>query len=166
MKQLSILLAAMVLSAAPTYADGYEFEAGFTFANLDGGGVDVDLGAIYGIAGYRWDHANNYSSSAEVLVALGVTDDDLFGVDVSLEPSYSVGYKGTWRTSTDDLSFFWRASYATVEVEVDGFGSSGSVDESGFGVGVGADWRRFTIGYTTYLGDLDDFSAINIGFKF
>ena len=85
MKRLSVLLAVFLLSAVPVYADGYEFEAGFTLVNLDGAGIDVDLGALYGIAGYRWDHAGNYSSSAEVQILIGVDDDDVFGIFIELE---------------------------------------------------------------------------------
>ena len=122
MKRLSVLLAVFLLSAVPVYADGYEFEGGFTVVNLDDGGVDVNLRALYGSAGYRWDHPGSYSSSVEVKVLSGVDYDDSLGISIELGPSYSVGYKGAWRTSSDDLSFFWRASYANIEIKVTGFG--------------------------------------------
>ena len=106
------------------------------------------------------------NSGAEALVVIGISDDDIFGADVSLEPSIEVAYRGTWQTATPDLSFFWRASLARVEIDVSGFGNSASADETGFGLGIGGTWRGFTLGYTQYLGDLDDIDRLHIGYRF
>lgn len=162
-----ILLTALLFSFSSAHADGFELEFGYAFVMGEGDGVDVDLGALYGIGGYRWEHQNNYSSSAELLIAFGIQDDNVGPVNVDLEPSYSLGYRGTWQTSNPDVDLFWRASFARLEAKVDALGVfSASESETGFGLGVGGTFKGLTLGYTVYLGDLDDFSAVNIGYRF
>ena len=165
MKRVFIAAIAAFL-VSPVLADGWEFEVGYTTVNGDEADVGVDLGAMYGVGACEWTNESNYSRAAELLVALGVQDDDIFGVDVSLEPTLEAAYRGTWDTSSPDFQFFWRAAFARVEIEAEGFGGSESADETGFGLGVGAEWNGFVLGYTQYFGDLDDISRINIGYRF
>lgn len=166
MKKSVVLLISIFFISIPSFADGLNMEFGYTTVGGDEQDISIDLGAIYGILGYEWNHAGNYSSTVEGLVALGIQDDDVFGADIELEPSVEVAYRGIWQTSSPDFSLFWRASFARVEAEVSGGGFSESEDETGFGLGVGATWRGFTLGYTQYLGDLDDIDRINFGYRF
>ena len=166
MKNLKLLLTAIAVTATPAFADGFEYEIGYAMFNVEESDIDIDLGALYGTLGYRWDHSPKYSSTAEVLAAFGVSDDDVFGADVSLDPSYAVGYKGTLQTESPDFSLYWRALWANIGAEVDGFGVSESADDSGFGIGAGATFRGFTLGYTKFLGDLDDVGMITFGYQF
>ena len=161
-KLLTALLASTLLTL-PVAADGYEFEVGYSRLNASEGDVDVNLGSIYGVAGYRWDHGENYSSSAELSLALNTDNTELLG---ELTSRLAAGYKGTWQTSSDDTQLFWRANYTQFEITSDGDGGDTSSREGDIGIGVGIVWKRVTLGYTTFLGDLDDFDFINIGFKF
>ncbi|MFK8031742.1 MAG: hypothetical protein AB8G18_16010 [Gammaproteobacteria bacterium] len=164
MKRLLTALLAASLLTLPVAADGWKFEAGYQRTAASDSGSDLNFGSIYGIVDYEWDHNNDYVSAAEVLVSVGVQDDELFGVDVELSNTVAVGYRGTWQTGAEDVQLFWRANYTQLAVDVAEGGTT--LDDSGVGVGVGLNWKHLTIGYTKYLGDLEDFDSINIGFKF
>jgi len=166
MKKIKCLLLILSLTAASAFAQDLNYEVGYTTVSADDSGLSIDVGAIYGSLGYVFSASGNVTHSTEGLVAFGIQDDSIFGVDVSLDPSFEAAYRATFETSTPELSFYGRVSYGNFGLKVDGFGSSESADDSGAGVGVGATWKGFTLGYTQYLGDLEDFSRINIGFRF
>ncbi len=166
MKNILSALLVSTLIVLPVAADGWEFETGYSRVAASDGGADLNFGSLYGIAGYQWEHSRNYSSSAEVLLAVGIQDDDIFGLGIELSSNLGAGYKGTWQTSSDDVQLFWRVNYTQLTIDAAGPGNDVSADESDIGLGVGLVWKHLTIGYTSYQGDLDDFDAINIGYKF
>ncbi len=166
MNKFKFLLAFFTLTATSAFAQDLHYELGYTTVGGDDADISIDLGALYGSVGYDFNVSGNLTNSVEALFAFGIQDDSLFGADISLDPSYEVAYRGMFETSTPELSFFGRVAYGNYGFEIEGFGASESADDSGAGVGVGATWKGFTLGYTQYLGDLEDLSRINIGFRF
>ncbi len=167
MKKITIL-ALLSLFAMPAFAQELNYEIGYTSVSADDSGLSIDLGAIYGSIGYEWRESGNYTNEAEGVVLFGVTDDSFGSVTIELNPTIEVAYRGTWDSSSPDLKFFWRAAYTRIVLEASSSfgGGSEDADETGFGLGVGAEWQGFTLGYNQYFGDLEDFSRINIGYRF
>ena len=163
------LLIATLVSAfllIPASADGFDGEIGYSRISVSDSGLDLDFGTVYANGGYRWDHASNYSSTAEILLATGIQEGDFFGSGVSLSSAVGAGYKGTWQMSSNDVQLFWRANYTQMSLTASGIGIDDSAHDEGLGIGVGLIWNHVTLGYTTYQGDLKDFDSINIGYKF
>ncbi|MEM6640085.1 MAG: outer membrane beta-barrel protein, partial [Pseudomonadota bacterium] len=131
---------AMIVCAAPASAEGWEYELGYSFVGFDGVS-DLNLGAVYGFAGYRWDFDNNVSGTFEGFLTSGVSDDTLFGsVDFSLKPSYGLAYRFDNQINRD-FKIYGRALIASLTFEADGFGSSSDLDEWGFGLQAGVNFR-------------------------
>lgn len=168
MRNLKLLLPLLVLFTLPTMAQDYHYEIGYTTVSAEGtDGSDLDLGGIYGLFGYDWNVSGALAHSFEAAVAFGVQDESLpLDASINLQPTLEAAYRGTWQTKIPDFSFYGRLSYARVELEIEALDISESADESGFGAGLGVTWRGITLGYTQYFGDLEDFSRINIGYRF
>jgi len=171
MKTFKILLSLVALFAMPAYGQYFHYEIGYTAVGSSESEVDLNLGGLYGAVGYDWNVSGNLAHSFEALVVVGVQNDSLFedtafAADINLEPTIELAYRGTMQTRIQDLSYFWRVSYARLEFEVEAFEQSASADESGAGFGLGVEWRGVTLGYTRYFGDLEDADRINIGYRF
>ena len=113
--------------ALPAMAESPSFnfvELGYDFVELDlGGGVDVD-GDGWAVGG-SFEIGDNLFGFA----SYGDTGFD-FSVDLT---QLQIGLG--WRTPlSDSTDFFARAAYLNAEIDASGFGS---IDESGYGLGIG-----------------------------
>ncbi len=166
MKVFSVLGLIWCLSVVPSFADGFEGELGFSKVSVSDADIDLSFDSLYAMGGYRWYHNSRYSSSAEVLLGVGSNTKDLPDSTVTLSSIVGVGYKGMWRTRSDNMQLFWRASYSQISLNATGFG----IDDSGYAedpaLGIGFVYRFISVGYTTYFGDLNSFHSISIGYKF
>ncbi|MGY6555486.1 MAG: outer membrane beta-barrel protein [Wenzhouxiangella sp.] len=126
----AILLSACMTGSAlagPTGSIGYT-----QLVDVDG----VDLGAIYGSAGFEFDLGPNVSVTPELRVGFGVTDDTLFGIDVELRRLYGLATRVNYNAN-NGLYLFATASYVNYEFKASAFGSSASEDTWEFGIGAG-----------------------------
>ncbi len=164
-KRFAFALLASSVIGVSALANGFDAEVGYSYVNLDDDGIDVDLGALYGFAGYRWDFDNGLSGTAEGFLAFGVSDDNVGPVSVDLEPTFGAAYRLS-RDLDNDFSIYGRAIFARFDAEASGVGLSDTADETGFGVAVGGAFKGFTLSYSHYFGDLDGVSAISLGYQF
>lgn len=163
MKSLMIVAASVAALtagvAAPAMAQDTSDKAGvygtIGYANVsgDGGGSDVNLGAIQGRLGYRF---NNYFG-VEGEAAFGVAGDEVAGVDVDLNHELGVFAVGFLPVS-ENVDLFARVGYASSEVEGSAGGTTISAEADGLAYGVGGQFN-FTpndgvrIDYTRHDGD-------------
>ncbi|MCH9695538.1 MAG: hypothetical protein K0U72_13580 [Gammaproteobacteria bacterium] len=165
MKRFILALTAATFFSAIANADGLEAEFGYTRVNLDDNGIDVDPGALYAFVGYGRGYSAGTKGVMELFLASGISDDNVGPVKIDLEPSYGIAYRYS-RELQNDFSIYGRAIYANLEAKASGIGAPGRTDERGFGLSVGGAYKRFSLSYTQFLGDLDAASMISIGYQF
>ena len=150
----SVLITALLVFSASAGAQGFDynyFSVGYQRMNLDDGFIDVD-GDGFGIDG---SFAINDSFFIFGSYAMGEFEEQGITVDVD---TLSAGIG--WHTPlTDRVDFVTGLSYEYVDVGASGFGS---VDENGYGLGVGLRFQASEaielnggINYVDY-GDGDD----------
>jgi hypothetical protein len=135
MKKL-LLCVALLLGAQAAVADdatyGY-YTVGYTFGQIKGGGVSLDvgdLGATLGWTPYKW-------LALEVGGMFGVSDANVAGVKIKLDSNFMVAVVPTLPLS-DDWSLFAKVGYAETKLKAsDGYSTlSGSDHDTAFGVGL------------------------------
>ena len=129
----SIAALAMTAGATAQETEGQGYlGAGVAVVNLDTGIGDVNLGGISFVGGY--DLSDYFGIEAEGVI--GVTDDELLNVDVSLNYTL-IGYLvGRVPVGENGSNLFARVGYGTAEAEV----ANNSVTSDGFAWGVGGEW--------------------------
>ncbi len=168
-KFLPAFLAIGAMAAAPAaMADGWYADGGYTFLSADGGGIDVDLGALTARGGY--DFTENFG--AEIEGSFGVADETVAGATVEL--NYLVGAYGKVQMPVSEtVNLFARVGVVQGELEASSGGTTISGSETGVGYGVGATYsfnqNMYVRGdYTRH--DIDeveaDAFAVAIGMKF
>jgi len=157
-----LVCAFALLLTVPAFAEApsYNFvQAGYQTVDLDvGGGTDVD--------GDGWVLGGSFEFGEDFFGFASYSDTGFdFGVDLT-QLQAGIG----WRTGVSDKTdFFARAAYVSVEIDAPGFGS---VDESGYGVGIGVRSNITDLielyGEITYvdLGSGSDNTAIGGGIYF
>lgn len=153
MKTLMVAAATAALAlAAPALA-----QAQSVYANIGYTSVDVDpvtLGAIQGRLGVRVN--NHFAVEGEA--AFGVADDDIGGIDVSLDNEFGA-FLVLLAPVGENTDLFARAGFASAEVDA---GALGSVSDDGAAYGVGVqhfftdnDGFRFDYTRFDFGGDAD-----------
>ena len=174
MKKMISLVSVNALFAVSAYADGFELEIGYSYLNFEDRVSSIlfsvtrtqfELGAIYAIGGYRWDHGKVFSSSAELMLGTGIDDDSSRGTNFSLDSMYGVAYKANWRFAQSQFDLYVRGSFTQFEIDPSRFSDS-SIDGSRFGATIGVAYRGFTISQTQTFEDRDDVSFFNAGYQF
>lgn len=98
------------------------------------GVADFDL-AQYTTASVRFGHFFDESWGVEGEAMFGIADDDVFGIDTSLD--YSAGVFGVYRAAgSDSFNFLFRAGYVHAEISATSGGFTGSSDDGAFAVGL------------------------------
>ena len=150
----SVLFTALIAFSASASAQGFDynfFSVGYQRMNLDDGFIDVD-GDGFGI-----DGSFAINDSFFIFAGYGMGEFEEQGVTVDVDTlSAGIG----WHTPlTERVDFVTGLSYEYVEVGASGFGS---VDENGYGLGVGLRFQASDaielntgINYVDY-GDGDD----------
>jgi hypothetical protein len=150
----SVLFTALIAFSASAGAQGFDynyFSVGYQRMNLDDGSFDVD-GDGFGVEG---SFAINDSFFIFGNYGMGEFEEQGITVDVD---TLSAGFG--WHTAlTDKVDFVTGLSYEYVDIGASGFGS---VDENGYGLGVGLRFQASDaielnggINYVDY-GDGDD----------
>lgn len=164
----ALLIGATVAVVPMASAQGWYADGGYTFAGIDEGGVDVDLGGVTLRGGY--DFSPNFGVEAEGVI--GVADDDFGGVSVELDHLVGVYGKGIWPVS-DTVDLYGRAGVVEGELSVSGGGFGASDSDTGIAYGVGGTLdltdRMYARGdYTRY--DIDSLEAdtftLSLGLRF
>ena len=124
-RYLAVVIALFLASPATAESPSFNFiELGYDFVDLDlGGGEDID-GDGYALGG-------SFEINENIFGFASYSDTGFdFSVDLT-QLQLGLG----WRTGlTDNADFFVRAAYVKAEVDAPGFGS---IDESGYGLGIG-----------------------------
>ncbi|MFP4520205.1 MAG: outer membrane beta-barrel protein [Oceanicaulis sp.] len=134
----SIAAAAVTSAASAQTADGSAYVgvgAGLINVDLEGLG-DVTNTALLGTAGY--DFSRNLGIETQALI--GVTEDEILGVDVKINYAVSAFVVGRLPVGETGSNLFARVGYGTAEAEASGGGATFSDDDSGFAYGVGGEW--------------------------
>ena len=169
MKVNLLTLAALSLVGINANANGWDLEVAVerqTFNESRTG--DYSFSALALTGGYRWDFDEDTSATFEATFAFGLGDDRFTVIVADINPFASLGYRVTQQLN-EDWSIYARTAYAStgLDITIDNIGEE-SFDEdlTGLGFGGGVAWRGVTLGYMLYTGDLEDYSAISLGYRF
>ncbi|MFK8016319.1 MAG: hypothetical protein AB8G17_12870 [Gammaproteobacteria bacterium] len=170
MKKYIAISALALLLTNSAFANGTELEVGYQRQqiNFDEGGVsgDLRLAGPYVTFGYRVAFSDTTSGTFEGTYARAF-DEDTLGIFIFDEAeSYGVGFRVTQKLD-DGWALFARADYRQLDLRIQNFtGSDPEINESGFGLGAGVEWRGVSFGYSFFTGDLEDYGALSIGYRF
>ena len=144
-----------ILCLVPTFAFA-NWNIGYTNVDGDmGDGDSISLGALN--AAYTWENIQDSDFSVQTGALIGISDDEIDGIDVELDPSFYL--KGMYNVNE---TFFISVNWANVEATASyqGESISGSDSEAGFGFG-------FNIGDVTLMFDsIEDTDMFSIQYNF
>ncbi|MFD2167921.1 outer membrane protein [Thalassotalea euphylliae] len=131
--------AAALLALSLPFTASANWSLGGGYANFsDDGDADISLGAIYGSAAYHHNvDGTKFSVVPEFRLGTGISDDEVYGVDVELERFISLSVKGQYDVN-EQFFVFAMPSYANAKLKASYGGFSESDDDWEFGYGVGA----------------------------
>lgn len=139
MKMIALAgVAALALTPAALAQDGGGYlGAGGVVVNVDTEGLgDVTIAGVSFLGGY--DFSDYFGAEVEGII--GVTEDDILGVDISLNYAISGFLVGRLPVGETGSNLFARVGYGTAEVEGSAGGASVSETADGFAFGVGGEW--------------------------
>ena len=159
-----LAIAGLVTTSSIASAD-WSISGGYANFNEDDDGLDVSLGAIYASAGYHYE-SGNVMFMPEIRLGVGVSDDDIFGVNVEIDSFFAASIRGQYNV-TESFGVFLQPSYARLELTASGNGVSFTDDDWEFGFGGGATFKLSDAAsieafYETY----DGTDVISIGARF
>ena len=151
--------------------EGWVLGLGANSAELEGTGVNVDLGAIAVSAGYRFNIGEGFALIPEVRFGVGIGEDDFVDVDgdeieVEIADYYSIGLRIQYEPN-DQLYLFVAPTWMEAEL---GFKATccdipdASEDDIGFAFGAGLnidEKRSIELGYESYDVDGTDLDMLN-----
>jgi hypothetical protein len=167
MKVKLLTLAALSLAGVSANANGWDLEVGVENQRFNDSSGDFSFTALAVTAGYRWDFDADTSATFEASFAFGLGDDRFTVIIADINPFASLGYRFTQQLN-NNWSVYGRAAYAStgLDISIESVGED-SFDENanGLGFGGGIAWRGVTAGYMLYTGDLEDYSAFSLGYR-
>jgi len=163
--------AALVLALAATSASAQVYgEAAYNAINIEGDGLDADVGVLNATIGYE---VNQYLA-VEAMAGTGVTDDDVdigggVNANIDVDRTYGVFLKPKAKLG-QDFEVFARLGWAKTKIKA----GSDAQDESDFAYGVGLQYtitpKAYVTGGYTNLYDKDGITVdgwtIGFGYKF
>ena len=154
-------IAALGLAGTATAQDS---SLNIGYQNIEAEGVD--LGSIVG----RWQLGLNEYLAVEGEISYGVTEEEVFGVDVKAGFGFGGFVVGRLPVSETGSHLFVRAGYANQELEADGGNVTISDSVDGFAYGAGGTFmfdgiNGVRLDYTKFEGD-DDAEADIIGLSY
>ena len=135
----ALAVASVALPAAAQDQSGTAFYGNLGYAFVDARGVDVNLGAIGGKLGARF----NPYIGAEVEAAFGVNDDTVksLGVPVKVELKHSIGaYAVGFLPVKPNFDLFARVGYANTKIKASALGAALSSDGNTWNAGLGGQY--------------------------
>lgn len=160
------VVAALTMATGVSAKDGAYYGVGVTQHSIDDTGDGVDVMTLDG----RFGTYFNENFSGEVRLGVGITDDDIFGVDVEVKNFYGA-YLRAGLPAGESFYPYVIAGYSRIKLEASGFGASASDSESDVSYGLGADFSvsdnvDITLEFMRYLDkDGTEIDGIGLGFK-
>lgn len=161
------LLAAALVSV--TMSASANWVLGVSYSNLSDseGDIDISLGGVVASAGYKYAVNQTFSIVPELRYGIGVSDDEVFGVDLELDSFYALSLRGEFDV-TENVYAYIAPSYGKLEVTASagGFSESDTSDwEFGIGGGLGYKFNPTTSAEVSYE-SFDGTDVLSIGAKF
>ncbi|AXT40165.1 porin family protein [Alteromonas sp. BL110] len=161
------LLTAALVSVSMSASANWVLGVGYSNLSDSEGDVDISLGAIVASAGYAYAVNENFTLVPELRYGIGVSDDEIFGVDIELDSFYALSLKGEFNVS-DNVYAYIAPSYGKLEMTASagGFSESDTSDwEFGFGGGLGYKFNPTTSIEASYE-SFDGADVLSLGAKF
>jgi predicted porin len=172
MKRIAIAAAAaiaMLSTAAQAQTSPVYGEIGYTMLKMKAEGESVKPNALRGIVGYTL-HPN---VAVEGMLAFGVGDDSINGVDVKLQHAYGAYVKPKFDV-TPQFEVFGRLGFTEAKFKATDAAGSESDSDNDFSYGLGAAYRfnpRMSVGldymrYSDKDGVKVDGVTVSFGYRF
>tara|TARA_Y100000296_G_scaffold67947_1_gene80922 strand:+ start:1307 stop:1813 length:507 start_codon:yes stop_codon:yes gene_type:complete len=161
------ILTAALVSVSMSASANWVLGVGYSNLSDDEGDIDISLGAIVASAGYNYAVNETFTLVPELRYGIGVSDDEISGVEIELDSFYALTLKGEFNVS-DNVYAYVAPSYGKLELTASASGVSVSESsdwEFGFGGGLGYKFNPATsveVSYETFDGS----DVLSLGVKF
>lgn len=161
------LLAAALVSVSMSASANWVLGVGYSNLSDSEDDIDISLGAIVASAGYKYAINEAFTLVPELRYGIGVSDDEVFGVNIELDSFYAFTLRGEFDVS-ENVYAYVAPSYGKLEMTASagGFSESDSTDwEFGFGGGLGYKFNPTTSVEVSYE-SFDGADVLSLGAKF
>ena len=157
MKKLAFLVALASVSTA-SLADNY---FGFQYGKNDLNIAGLEVGTMNFVLGKEF----NENVSGEFRIGVGIKDDEIFGVNVSAEPSFGAYFR--IQPAAAKLNPYLLLGFSKASIDVNSPSLSGSDSDTDFSYGAGLSLNLSEQAALTleYLEVVEDIDSINLGFR-
>lgn len=157
-------LIALSLLTLPLTASA-NWSAGGGYANLSE--EDLSFGMLYGAIAYEFvQEGGKFSFMPELRLGTGVSDDEMFGVNVEVSRFTALSVRGQYKFGNGFYAFV-APSYGNLDIKVSSAYRSASADDWEFGYGAGVGKKLNEKGSVeASFESYDGADVISVGFKY